>query len=526
MKISRTPFYIFIFILIVLGVAASVHRHVENKIPWLPGEKKQIWSIEAKIEFQAHGEPIKISLAIPDSQDGFTRMGEHTASAGYGLSYIENPASRRAEWSIRSAVNQQILYYRVDMLVDGNQGQSDTVIEPVIDQRLIVGDDPYITSALAILEQAQKRSADAKTLTRELIREFNAQIQSTRFLEQKMPLSDWLVLLLQDSNVPVRKVQALTLEDGRRRQSLVNYLQVFTSEGYLLFHPENGRVRDTSSLLLWEYNSQPLIDIIGGTQSQVSFSIIKQEVPISAQEVQSLLPGVSLFDFSIHSLPLEEQAVFKGLLLIPVGVLVVVFMRVFIGLRTSGTFMPILIAIAFIQTSLTVGIIGFVLVVSLGLLIRGYLSRLNLLLVARISAVIISVIMLIAAFSAIAYKLGLSEGLKITFFPMIILSWTIERMSILWEEEGGAEVFAQTSGSLIVALVTYMLMMNDVVRHLTFNFLGLQLVFMAFVLMMGNYTGYRLLEFRRFGPLAGADVKASPSEDEKLDTQTSGKERQ
>ncbi|MBE8569417.1 7TM domain-containing protein, partial [Vibrio sp. OPT46] len=80
------------------------------------------------------------------------------------------------------------------------------------------------------------------------------------------------------------------------------------------------------------------------------------------------------------------------------------------------------------------------LIVGTGLIIRSYLSRLNLLLVARISAVIITVIMIISVFTVVAFKMGLTEGLTITFFPMIILSWTIERMSILWEEEGAKEV--------------------------------------------------------------------------------------
>lgn len=141
---------------------------------------------------------------------------------------------------------------------------------------------------------------------------------------------------------------------------------------------------------------------------------------------------------------------------------------------------------------------GFFLIVGMGLVIRAYLSRHNLLLVARISAVIISVIIIIAVFSIVAYGLGLAEGLKITFFPMIILAWTIERMSILWEEEGAKEVLAQGGGSLLVAVLAYLVMINPVVRHLMFNFIGLQLVFMALVLLCGNYTGYRLSELRRF----------------------------
>ena len=200
-------------------------------------------------------------------------------------------------------------------------------------------------------------------------------------------------------------------------------------------------------------------------------------------------------------MPVEEQALFKGILLLPIGVLVVVFLRVIVGLKTSGTFMPVLIAVAFIQTNLVVGLLGFLSIVGVGLVIRSYLSRLNLLLVARISTVIITVIAIIALLSVLTYKLGLTEGMRITFFPMIILSWTIERMSILWEEEGPKEVFRQGGGSLLVAIIAYLAMDNELIRHLTFNFLGLQLVLMATVLLMGNYTGYKLSELKRFKPL-------------------------
>jgi len=56
-----------------------------------------------------------------------------------------------------------------------------------------------------------------------------------------------------------------------------------------------------------------------------------------------------LVDFSIYSLPIEQQNAFKIILLLPIGALIVVIMRLLIGIRTSGTFMPILIALALIQ---------------------------------------------------------------------------------------------------------------------------------------------------------------------------------
>ncbi|MEY8252072.1 MAG: 7TM domain-containing protein, partial [Colwellia sp.] len=137
--------------------------------------------------------------------------------------------------------------------------------------------------------------------------------------------------------------------------------------------------------------------------------------------------------------------------------------------------------------------------------IRFYLSFLNLLLVARITAVVILVILLMAALSIVSYKLGFEQLLTVTFLPTIILAWTIERMSILWEEEGGHEVLIQGSGSLFAATLAYLLMSVELIKHLTFNFPELMICLLGIVLLLGRYTGYRLVELYRFRDLGKLD---------------------
>ena len=96
------------------------------------------------------------------------------------------------------------------------------------------------------------------------------------------------------------------------------------------------------------------------------------------------------------------------------------------------------------------------------------------------------VISMIGIFSAFAFKLGLTDGMKICLLPtMIILSGPSNGMSILWEE-GPKGVFRQGGGSLVAVVIAYLAMDNELIRHLTFNFLGLQLVLMATVLLMGQ----------------------------------------
>ncbi|WP_026973424.1 inactive transglutaminase family protein [Aliagarivorans marinus] len=503
---SRKFFYLIVSLCMLIGGLMTYHRHITFEVPWLPGEKRQIWSIEGKVELDAVGEPVSVSLALPSTQQGFTRLTETTASLAYGLSFVDEPGDYRAIWTKREAQGHQEMYYKVDFLVDP---KAVDIYQPEAPQALYTEyPEPYQTAAKHLIEQTQQLSADAYSFTRELLKalsDASSANQNTDLLLGYKPLNQLTVELLNNAEVPARIVRGLSLEDGRRRQTLTEYIQVFQDENeWQIFDLATGQQGRPGNTLLWEYNGNSLLEVQGGQNSRVSFSMLLQDRS-ARSAVAPKIQRADLLNFSIDSLPLEEQALFKGILLIPIGVLIVVLLRVLVGVKTSGTFMPVLIAVAFMQTSLVTGLVGFLLVVGTGLIIRGYLSHLNLLLVSRISAVIITVIGIISIFSVLSFSIGLTEGLKITFFPMIILSWTIERMSVLWEEEGPKEVLLQGGGSLAVAVLAYLAMNNEYVRHLTFNFLGIQLIILGIILLLGNYTGYRLLELRRFSPLANKD---------------------
>ncbi len=501
---SRLPFYVLILLLLIIGVALSVIRNQDYGVPWTPSESRQVWDIEARIEFTAVGGPVKVSFAVPNSQAGFTLVDNSASSAGYGLSYLNSRSSRRAQWSIRDARGAQTLYYKTQFLVDQYAQQKlSTAIPPLLQNLPTPTFGPAHKGAVAALsEQALKRSADNVTFTRELIKQLNdLDNQNAALMLNDFSKVEALTKLLAYAKIHSKTVGVIELEDGRRRQSIIPMIEVWEGDAWHLFNPESNEQNALNNVLVWDDSNVSLLDVIGGKNSKVSYSMIAQDItPISATKKKAAAD--SLLNFSIHSLPLEEQAMFKTIMLIPIGALIVVFIRILIGLKTSGTFMPVLIAVAFVQTQLLPGIIGFLLIVGTGLVIRGYLSKLNLLLVARISAVIIAVILIISVFTIVSFNMGLTQGLTITFFPMIILSWTIERMSILWEEEGAKEVLLQGGGSLFAAVLIYLAMTNPSIQHITFNFIGSQFIVLAAILLMGNYTGYRLLELKRFKSLA------------------------
>jgi hypothetical protein len=163
--------------------------------------------------------------------------------------------------------------------------------------------------------------------------------------------------------------------------------------------------------------------------------------------------------------------------------------------------MPVLIALAFRETQLFWGVAFFTVLVAVGLVVRFYLDTLKLLLVPRLASVLIVVVLLMAGLSVITHMLGLEPGLSVSLFPMIIMTMTIERMSIMWDEVGPYDSVRQGISSLLVAALIYGVISNKHVAHLVFVFPELLLIVLAMTILLGRYTGYRLLEVKRFGVL-------------------------
>ncbi|WP_417581372.1 inactive transglutaminase family protein [Nitrincola sp.] len=495
--VSRVPFYSTIAILILTGLSIAVMRHMQLGIPFWPGEQKQAWLIEARIDFQGYNEPILASMMLPDNPPGFTLINEVAASSGYGFAIIEHDGQRRGEWSKSSAAGLQTLYYKAQLIPDPDRVDMTESPRPLA--RQVLWSDAEATAASDIIDQARSKSSTAESLTRELLRLLRNPEpgQNTALLLTNHSTAEALDKLLNQAGVPTRLSVGLYLEDARRRQGLTPMIEIFTEGRWLVFDPQTGYQGLPENLLLWQRGGDSLLDVVGGQNSRVSFSMIEQTLP-SLELAQSQFAGQGLAWLGVHSLPIEEQSMFKLLFLLPLGAMVVVFMRIIIGLKTSGTFMPILIALAFLQTSLGLGLISFISIVAMGLVIRTWLSRLNLLLVSRIATLVVLVVFLVSLLSLVGYQLGFSTGMTITFFPMIIIAWTIERMSILWEEEGPKQVIVQGGGSLLVAVFAYLVMQLPLFGHLTFNFPELNLVILAIIMLMGQYTGYKLSELRRF----------------------------
>ncbi|MET0379297.1 MAG: inactive transglutaminase family protein [Spongiibacteraceae bacterium] len=513
----RAQVFIIAFLLIAAGVGLCAYKSTVLGFPLMPGEYRKVWTIEAKVEFDAEGGPATASLALPRVQKHMRILGENFSAAGYGFEIDESEGDYRAVWSKREAHGLQHLFYKLSVYRrDHSSSKSGTLPEPAVDrgQAEELQQTPAHSAMLSLVENAHQLSADNRGFVEQLAKIINDTNNADAVMlldySREKSRASVMVDLLTIANLPAHLIRGLYLESERKAVQPQELVETYIDGLWQIFDPVTGVSGLPDNFFMWQRGGLSLLDVTGGSNSSVTFSMIGNN--ISARSValqqgtkvdQSKREAVALLDFSIYTLPIEQQNIFKLILLVPVGTLAVILLRVLVGLRTTGTFMPVLLALAFIQTQLITGLTIFLLILVLGLGIRSYLSRLNLLLVSRIAAVVIVVVMMMAFISVISYKLGIDQALTVTFFPMIILAWTIERMSILWEESGAREVVIQVIGTLVVASLAFALMTNPFIEHWTFNFPELTLCLLGCVLLLGQYSGYRLSELMRFRHLEG-----------------------
>ena len=507
---KRAPLWISVGLLTAAGLGLALYKVVAFGFPVRPAEESQVWTVQARFTVDSYTRPIKAALQIPIQPPGFAILDENFVSRGFGLTIVHEGLGREAQWAIRQAAGRQTFYYRAVVTPDATLTGNLERPPPVTITSL---GEPYDTARQTVAQEAQARSADVRSFTTEILERLNDPNpdENTELLlaRGRSPgmRAQLAVSLLATGETPARVAYGLELADGERQAHFEPFLEVWNGTDWIWFDPLSGRQGLPADLFLWWRGTKPLIDVIGGYNPEVEISTWKNVVPaLEIAEQRADLEGSAVWEYSLLRLPIQTQSVYQVLLLIPVGALFMVLLRNVIGVKTVGTFLPVLVALAFRETRLVAGLILFLSVVAIGVGLRFFMDRLRLLMVPRLAAVLVIVVLCLLGISIMSHRLGLELGLSVALFPIVILTIAIERVSILWEEVGAREALQQSLGTLLVAAVAYLIMGLDVVEYLVFVFPELLLVVLAAILVLGRYTGYRLLELGRFREVGVADV--------------------
>jgi len=489
-------------VLAAIGRGLFAYKVVVLGLPLKAAAAATAWQVDTEIRVTAGGGPLKISLFVPEDSRDYSVLDQRLAAPDFGSTIAPEGANRRLNLTMREAAGDKTVRQR--FMLHRNETRGPERQQPPVPLQITLNQTAQAV-ARSLFSAAHAKSSDDISLVSVLLRDLvsSDRSQNVRALlgDDRTPqkIAAVAAQILRVNGRVARAVHGLDLTKTGLSVALVTWLEVHLGGRWQSFALPSGESRVPISYYAWWRGDGPFVTVEGGKldRRQVAVALVEQNV---LRQVLSLGKRDQSFltTYSLYELPPTQRQVFRVIMTIPIGVFLLVVLRNLVGLRGVGTFMPVLIALAFRETQLIWGLALFTFVLAAGLLVRLYFDNLRLLLVARLAALLMFVILLMAAITILSDKLDFERGLSIALFPLVILTMTIERVSVLWDERGPAEAIRMAVMSLIIAAVCYLVMSAQPVQHIFFAFPELVLVLMAATLLIGRYTGYRLTELFRF----------------------------
>ena len=469
-----------------------------------PYQGTDVWTVDAHISFMPTGEPIEVSLSTPRLGEEYKILSEDVVAKNYEVQ--KDDKNHRMIMKTGPKKHKQDVYYRI-MLYDNEDviGKIRDYVAPKVKKPVFESEQQQgMVENIWKLADAKEEGSDA-TRVIELLNEEVLAPEVDAFLPVKKSqriMAEKIIYLLSYRGIASRIVRGVKIAEKKRETPADLMLEVYENGKWMIYNIETGVAGLPKNFVVFQRGGVSLFDVVGGRNSEIRFSVIKSAVSsFKMAGRRAKYEHSKMFDFTIYNLPTLEQNTLKWLMIFPLGILLVVLLRNVVGISTMGTFTPMLVAMSLVRTGFLPGLICYGLIILIGIVTRSLLTRLNLLLVPRISAVVIFVILIMQMLTIFGYQYNFKIAASAVFFPIIITAWIIERASITWEEEGARNASKQILNTSIVAILTYAVISSSYIRHIMFAFNEWNIVILIIVMQLGTYTGYRLTELKRFAPL-------------------------
>lgn len=178
------------------------------------------------------------------------------------------------------------------------------------------------------------------------------------------------------------------------------------------------------------------------------------------------------------------------LLLFPLVASLIAAARYLIGIKGFGIFTPAMLAVAFMVTGITQGTILFLIILVVATAARILIKKLQMHYLARMSLLLWFICL--AVFANLLW-------IKVSIFPILILILLAENFIEVQIGKNLVEATQMTIETFILALGSLVLLQWSWLRGLLLTQPELVVLGTAvFNLVLGRFTGLRLLEYRRF----------------------------
>lgn len=516
--------FIITTLLITAPLAMLLYKSQVLNLSLLPQMVDDVWNFHLTV--RPKGDRTSFSFPIPKPGPGIKISDERIRSKNFEVFIDSNSDSTLATWSAKDPIKQKVTYSaRIDLkpLSYKNIPKDHTETYPKGLQRYLKTLNllPEDVAAISLLEKAILEGNEDKTsVIRKIYYYVEEEIQRNTNIKtihealtngKGSPLikAKLFNILARRQKVPSRIVVMVRMPElkstaqAKVRFTFANevflnnkWIPIDTNRGYFGERPDN--------FMVIHRNYDEVEKII--SKKRVSYSIQAERARINrfnkSEFKKEVVKSDSIFSkLSLYRLPLPLQTMFTTILMIPLGTLVLSIARNVIGIPTFGIFTPILLTLFFKETSFGFGFVFFFVVVLVGIGERYILDKFYLLAVPRLSIILTLVIMLMIGYSLFSSDIAVISQNHLAFFPIVIVTTNIERLSIMLTEEGLANTLKTLFGTLVIAILGYLLYSIHALEMFMFTNPELLFTIIGFLILIGKYKGYRLSEFLRFRDL-------------------------
>ncbi|WP_274473895.1 7TM domain-containing protein [Mangrovimonas aestuarii] len=318
-----------------------------------------------------------------------------------------------------------------------------------------------------------------------------------------------MVALARNLGYPSRIKGGIILEETNKRTSHA-WVEVFINEQWIPFDPLNNHFAYLPANYLELYvGDEFLITHTAGIKFDYAFEINeKVSLPYFKTNEREFI-NHDYFSF----LGLIEKNVIginilRILILIPLGGLVIAFLRNVVGIKTFGVFLPVLIAISIMEVGFANGLLSFVFLIVLVGLLSHPLNNARILNTPKLVVLLCFMIFVIIIGSYFGHLANLPWLKSLSIFPVIILTISAERFSSAVVEEGFMHALNILTQTLLAVTLCYFILQYDEIYKLIIVFPELLVIIIALSLLLGRYIGFRWTEVIRFRKLLNHQTQA------------------
>jgi len=189
------------------------------------------------------------------------------------------------------------------------------------------------------------------------------------------------------------------------------------------------------------------------------------------------------------------------ILSIPVIATILSFTRQVIGIKAFGLITPAMTALSFLVLGLSAGIIVFIVVLLSGTLTRILLRKLHMLYLPRMALVLTSASLAILVMLGLGVFAGRTATLSFSIFPILILTILAEEFIAVQFTRGARAALTITAWTLALAVLCYYIVSWQLFRTLLLSYPETVLLAIPANILLGRFSGLRLIEYFRFREL-------------------------